>query len=438
MKILWVKAGKLLPVDTGGKIRSYNILRGLGKRHDVTLLSYYGGARDTSYETEIADHMPGTVTVCTGTPDSSVIDYARRLTNLAPYAVTKFTSQRVQSKVASLLEEERFDVAVCDFLAASLNFPLTLGTPTVLFQHNVESSLWSRQARHEPNFFKRAAFKLEAAKMLRYERAAVNRFHHVIAVSDADRELMKAMTDASRISVVPTGVDLTQFQANVEKKASEPLVIFVGSMDWEANIDAMDYFCREIWPAVKTSVPAARLRIVGRNPHPRVKRLASDSIEVTGTVASVIEHYREAAVNIVPLRVGGGTRLKIYEAMAMGKATVSTSIGAEGLDVNDGRDIMLADSSKKFADSVISLLTDAIKRERIEEAASEQAARYDWSVITERFEDVLQEIAVRDLRAAARTRSTLVGAALCGRPSFDTEDVTHHGGAATEGRPYRA
>src|SRR6185295_12450671 len=110
MKILWVKAGKLLPVDTGGKIRSYNILRGLGKRHDVTLLSYYGGARDTGYEKEIAEHIPGAVTVSTGIPDSSVIDYLRRQTNLAPYAVTKFTSRNVQSKVASLLEDGRFDV----------------------------------------------------------------------------------------------------------------------------------------------------------------------------------------------------------------------------------------------------------------------------------------------------------------------------------------
>src|SRR6185436_16912931 len=123
------------------------------------------------------------------------------------------------------------------------------------------------------------------------------------AVSDGDRELMSAMTDASRISVVPTGVDLSQFDSAGLEKSSEPLVIFVGSMDWEANIDAMDYFCREIWPVVTTKVPGARLRIVGRNPHARVKRLAGDSIEVTGTVASVIEHYQEAAVNIVPLRV---------------------------------------------------------------------------------------------------------------------------------------
>jgi glycosyltransferase involved in cell wall biosynthesis len=395
MRILWVKAGKLLPVDTGGKIRSYNILRGLRERHGVTLLSYYGGARDASYERDIADHMPGAVAIHTGVPDSSVLDYARKCLSSAPYAVTKFTSSKVRDRVARLLGGGGFDVAVCDFLAASLNFPEALETPTVLFQHNVESSLWERQARHEPNPFKRAVFRLEAAKMQRYESAAVARFHHVIAVSDHDRRLMSSMTDPSRISVVPTGVDLSQFQTADDRRANEPLVIFVGSMDWEANIDAMDYFCREVWPAIKVAVPAARLRIVGRNPHARVKRLAGDSVEVTGTVASVIEHYRQAAVNVVPLRVGGGTRLKIYEAMAMGKATVSTSIGAEGLDVNHGRDILIADSAEAFARSVIELLKDEVKRARIEKAASEQAARYDWPVITRRFEEVLERVSRR-------------------------------------------
>ena len=110
-------------------------------------------------------------------------------------------------------------------------------------------------------------------------------------------------------------------------------MIFTGSMDWEANIAGVEYFCKEIWQRVLAQAPEARFRIVGRDPHPRVKRLASDSVEVTGTVSSIIDHMRQAAVLVVPLRIGGGTRIKIYEGMAMGKATVSTSVGAEGLDV---------------------------------------------------------------------------------------------------------
>ncbi|HKS40978.1 MAG TPA: glycosyltransferase family 4 protein [Blastocatellia bacterium] len=396
MRILWVKAGKLLPVDTGGKIRSYNILQKLAARNEVTLLSYYGGRRDYGYEREIKNHFPRAVTIYTAAPDSTTIerglDYLRRLPQRAPYAITKFSSREVRQMLKEWLGENRFDVAVCDFLSVSLNFPALLETKTVLFQHNVESALWQRQAQHEPNLVKRLLFKLEAAKMTRYEHAAVKRFHQVIAVSEHDREQMSAMTDPSRISVVPTGVDLKQYRASATASATEKLVIFVGSMDWEANIDGVDYFCREVWPAVKKSVPAARLRIVGRNPHQRVKRWVNDSIEVTGTVASVVEHYQQAAVNIVPLRIGGGTRLKIYEAMATGKATVSTSIGAEGLDVEDGRDILLADTAAKFADSVVKLLADEQLRQQIETAAARKAAQYDWMMIADRFYEVLSRV----------------------------------------------
>jgi glycosyltransferase involved in cell wall biosynthesis len=408
MRILWVKAGKLLPVDTGGKIRSYNLLRQLAARHDVTLLSYYGGERDYQYEREIAEHLPGAETIHTGAPETTIAqaaDYLRHLFKRAPYAVTKFTSPRVARRIKTWMDENRFDAVICDFLAASLNFPRELRTPSLLFQHNVESSLWRRQAEHEPNLIKRAVFKIEAAKMLKYERATVKRFRDIIAVSDHDRALMSEMTDAARITVVPTGVDLSLYRAAAADvsaedageassvravPAKEPLVVFLGSMDWEANIDGVDYFCREVWPAVLRAVPRARFRIVGRNPHPRVRRLASASVEVTGTVPSVIEHLREAAVFVVPLRVGGGTRLKIFEAMATGCAVVSTSIGAEGLDVEHGRDLLLADDAESFSDSVISLLKDEELRGRFERAAASLAAQHDWAVVTTRFEEALE------------------------------------------------
>ncbi|MGI9106256.1 MAG: glycosyltransferase family 4 protein [Pyrinomonadaceae bacterium] len=430
MKILWVKAGKLLPVDTGGKIRSYNLLRQLiAARHETVLLSYYGGARDEAYEAEIEKHLPGALTIHTAAPDTTTLErslhYLRCLPLAAPFAVAKFTSPKVARTIAAWDRERRFDVVVCDFLAASLNFPRTLATPSVLFQHNVESILWQRQAEHEPHPVKRLVFKLEAAKMLHYERATVKRFDHIIAVSDNDREQMSEMTDAARISVVPTGVDLQLYRAaattakttappdlehhahvNVDEKfggeksptSPQPLIVFLGSMDWEANIDGVDYFCREIFPQVRAAVPEARFRIVGRKPHARVLKLASDSVEVTGTVPSVIEHLQEATVFIVPLRVGGGTRLKIYEAMAVGKAIVSTTIGAEGLDVHHGQDIILADDPQGFADAVVKLVRDESERRRLEKAAARLAAQYDWPIIARRFEETLARVAQESAR----------------------------------------
>lgn len=395
MKILWVKAGKLLPVDTGGKIRSYNILRHLANRHEVTLLSYYSGRRDENYEREIRQHLPGAEPVHTAAWDANALErglfYVQRVPSSAPFAVSKHTAAPVKQRVAEWLRTRRFDVAICDFLSASLNFPDQHVTPTVLFQHNVESSLWQRQAQYDPNLLKRLVFKLEAAKMTRYERQTVARFDHVIAVSEVDKAQMDPWTDPARISVVPTGVDLQHYKSAVGPSAREPRVLFLGSMDWEANIDGVDYFCREIWPQIKIAVPDAQFSIVGRNPPPRIQRLAGPDIEITGWVASTIEPLQKAAVFVVPLRIGGGTRLKIYEAMAMRKAVVSTTIGAEGLDVAHGQDILLADEPDKFAARVIELLRDHPLRTRFEQAAGATAARFDWPVITERFEASLVE-----------------------------------------------
>ena len=396
MKILWVKPGKLLPLDTGGKLRTYNILRHLAATHELTYLSYYGGERDEVYERDVVAHLPGTVSVHTSkqasAPLARYFDYLRSLPLHAPYAVSQFAALQVQRLLRDWIQQRRFDVAVCDFLSSTLNFPDRLVTPTVLFQHNVESVLWERRAEFEEKWFDRSVAKVEYAKMRRFEPEQVRRFHHVIAVSETDRQAMSAMVDPSRISVVPTGVDLSKYQVDPNASPSGALVVFTGSMDWRPNIDGVEFFCHEIWPLVLAQTPAARFRIVGRDPDPRVKKLASASVEVTGTVPSIVEHLREAAVVVVPLRIGGGTRIKIYEGMAMGKATVSTSVGAEGLDVQHGRDILLEDTPAAFAAAIVQLLQDAGLRRHYEAAAAATARQYDWSVITERFVEVLQKV----------------------------------------------
>jgi glycosyltransferase involved in cell wall biosynthesis len=229
VRILWVKAGKLLPVDTGGKIRSYNILRHLARNHGVILLSYYGGQRDSAYEAEIQRELPGAQTIHTATLDGSVLaqslDYLGRLFQAAPFAVSKFTHSEVQRIVALQLRENKFDVAVCDFLSASLNFPETLATPTVLFQHNVESALWRRMASTESNPIKRLVYRIEVGKMLRYERSALSKFHHVIAVSENDRQQMLAMDPACAITVIPTGVDTQKYPMAPPASANPPRIV---------------------------------------------------------------------------------------------------------------------------------------------------------------------------------------------------------------------
>lgn len=397
LRILWVKADKLLPVHNGGNIRSYHIARRLASRHELTFLSYYGGAPDPGYEAELGGLFPGAVCIRTGeggqTALSRGVDYLLRLPLAAPYAVSRFSSAPVRQALRKWFDEGRFDVAVCDFLDAAVNFPHDLVIPTALFQHNVETEIWRRHVLTEPGQLKKLAYGIEFLKMLRYERTRIQKFQHVIAVSDHDKQLMAAWVDASRITVVPTGVDLQQYKPEPSSRPAEPLVMFVGAMDWEPNVDAVEYFCAEVWPGITAAVPEARFRIVGRNPGRRVQRLASGPIEVTGSVPSVVDHLRQAAVVVVPLRIGGGTRLKIYEAMAAGKAVVSTSVGAEGLDVHHGQDILLADGAAAFTEGVMTLLRDSELRARYERAAARLAAQYDWPAIGDKFMSVLDALA---------------------------------------------
>lgn len=394
MRILWAKAGKILPVDTGGKIRSINILRQLARRHEVTYLSWYGGPPDPAYDEALRAEFPGAITVAGAWPEGIAgqgLKYAAGFAGGEPFAVRKFTHPAVAARVQDLYARGGLDVGICDFLSATGNFPARLTRPSVLFQHNVESALWARQAAHAQGLPRRLVYPIEARRMAACEAREVRRFHHVIAVSAHDRALMAPWTDPARISVTPTGVDLGQFGAGAPPAGeARPLVVFVGSMDWEANADGIDWFCREAWPRVAAARPDAVLRVVGRKPPARIQALASPTIEVTGTVPSVVEHLHAAAVNIVPLRIGGGTRLKIYEAMAARRPVVATRVGAEGLDVTHGEDILLEDEPAAFADAILRLLADPAARTRLGDAAARTAARFDWPNVIRDFEGSLE------------------------------------------------
>ena len=238
---------------------------------------------------------------------------------------------------------------------------------------------------------------MQHRRMLRYEGGALRRFDGILAVSDADRETFARLYPGAvkrPVQVVSTGVDTDYFApsaVDAPESAIRNELIFTGSMDWLPNEDAMLFFCRDILPLIRAEEPGVHLTIVGRTPTPAVKKLADASgVTVTGRVDDVRPYIREAAVYIVPLRIGGGTRLKIFEAMAMGKAVVSTTVGAEGLPVTNGEHVVLADEPRAFAASVVGLMRDRESRARLEAAARALVVeRYDWSAVAGELEDAL-------------------------------------------------
>jgi polysaccharide biosynthesis protein PslH len=404
MKILWLNAGLLLPLDKGGKLRTWHVLRHLAQRHDITYMSFAPppatepGDRHRDGMREVCSRLE---TIARVDPEKRTwrfyADAARYLVDPAPYAVAKYESPEYRARVEQLLASERFDLVMCDFLPPAVNLPETLPCPSVVFTHNVEAEIWRRHAETATNPVARRLLTQQWRRMLGFEENTLARFDLVLAVSDADRHTFERLYPRSLnapVQVVQTGVDTTFFTPD-QRAPERAHIVFTGSMDWLPNEDGMVYFCRDILPRIREAEPDATLSIIGRSPTPAVRRLAdAAAVEVTGRVDDVRPHVARGAVYVVPLRIGGGTRLKIFEAMAMGKAVVSTTVGAEGLPVTSGHDVILADEPERFAQAVVHLMRDVHARQVIEVAARRLVLeRYDWSAVAAGFEDAISRIA---------------------------------------------
>jgi sugar transferase (PEP-CTERM/EpsH1 system associated) len=396
MRILWLNANLLAPLDKGGKLRTWYLMRQLAAHHEITYLSF-------ADPHERPEHLDAMHDVCArlevvprrDAPKWSLRFFAGaavRLLDPRPYAVAKYRSRAYAAKVRALLAAHPFDLVVCDFLVPAVNMPRRMPCPTVLFTHNVEAEIWRRHAETRTGF---AAwlFRMQWKRMLRFERQAVRRFDLVLAVSEADSETLERLYGApphAPAAVIPTGVDTSYFTPSTTIERPNHLV-FTGSMNWLPNEDGILFFCREILPRIRAILPGVTLEIIGRDPGPAIRALAMDrGIEVTGRVADVRPHVASGAVYIVPLRIGGGTRLKIFEAMAMGKAIVSTTIGAEGLPLTPGRDLLVGDDPQTFADAVVRLLRDDNARWVMgERARALVVERYDWRAAARVLEETL-------------------------------------------------
>jgi glycosyltransferase involved in cell wall biosynthesis len=398
MKIFWIKAGRLFPLDTGGKIRTWHILKELVGRNETTILTFY-----PSYQQDSRDHedheLPGIISMPVPMPEKYSfryrLDYLRRLSCPVPYVVRQYGLSQVRERVHRLFQTERFDVAVCDFLFPCLNFPDRLPCPQVLFAHNVETVIWDRHFRVARNPLWKSVTGLEYWKMKRFESARCPNFDHLISVSEVDRQWFSNFMPASRISVLPTGVDLDYFRPQAVQEDPRRLV-FTGSMDWLANEDAILFFAEKILPLILRAVPDITLTVAGRNPSEKLKLLAqvNPHIQLTGTVPDIRPFVAEAAVYVLPLQVGGGTRLKIFEAMAMGKAIVSTTIGAEGLPVVPGKHLLIEDDPQDFAAAVVKLLDQLSLRRQVGLTARALVEnRYGWPEVGRTFHSILQSVA---------------------------------------------
>ena len=392
MKILWVCPLFLHPTTKGGQIRTLETLRQLHRRHEIHFAALFDPAQPEGPQRSEEYSSKSYPVPHTAPPRSSPAFYFQALAGFVsplPVAVSRYRSSALRFLLEDLIRKEKFDAIVCDFLAAAPNIPRL--EEAVLFQHNVETTIWNRHAENAPSFLHRMLYRRQARRMFLYEQDVCRRVRQVIAVSEADAARMRSLFGVERTGDVPTGVDVGYFAPPLHSDSTIDLV-FLGSMDWSPNVDGMLYFAEQVWPRITAQLPDCRLSIVGRTPPRGIQALAERDprIQVTGTVPDVRPYLWSGKVSIVPLRIGGGTRIKIYEAMAAGLPVVSTTIGAEGLPLVHGETILLADDPENFARECVRLIQNPELRSQMGKAGRNLVtAEFSWDSAARSFETFL-------------------------------------------------
>lgn len=387
MKILFLSPTVPFPLTDGGRIRVFNLLKQIATKNDVTLLALETQPTDAEGVAQLQQlgiqvHLvPNASTL----PLVSFGTLLKAFLKRQPITVVRYDLPSYRQKFKELVATETFDLVHYEMFHTAQFHTETL-LPGLLSQQNVDSAIWRRLCSETANPFYKFAYWTQQLAFQRYERVLSPKFDAVTCTSDIDAAVFQRHTARDAIEIIPNGVDITHYQPDFSSEVSAHL-IYIGSMDWYPNEDAVGFFTDEVLPRIQERVPDVRFSIVGGNPSARVQKLAErEGVVVTGRVPEIKPYFAEATVFVVPLRIGSGTRLKILEALAMGKAIVSTSVGAEGLDLKDGEEIFIADEPTVFADAVTRLLTDASLRRRIGENGRARVERdYDWRRIGEKL-----------------------------------------------------
>lgn len=392
MRVLFLSQIVPYPPHGGVLQRGYNIIRQLGGQAEVHLLAFIHPEALPTPETleesrvELAKYCR-TVEYFPIWAKRSAAHKALALgTSLAsrqPFAAIAHRSAAYRDRIAALLAAHPCDVIHADTIGLAPFVDLDAPkAATVLTHHNVESMLMARRSEVETGLAARTFLRREAGKLRAAERTLSPRFDVNIVMSENDGVVLRGIAPTARTMVVANGVDVDYFTPGAE--AATPTLIYGGGMNMFANRDAVMHFLREVWPLVKAAEPTVRFLAVGQDPPPELQAMAQQDpqVVVTGYVRDIRPYIAEAAVYVVPLRVGGGTRLKVLDAMAMGKAMVSTAVGCEGLAVTPGEHLLVADEPRPFADAVVSLLRDRARRETLGRSARALVERdYAWPAI---------------------------------------------------------
>jgi len=402
MNVLFISATVPYPATDGGRIRVLNLLKQICKKNRVTFVAIEILNTDRQ-GIEYLSNLGIDAHLIERTPDMpkltakaiSVGAIVRAVLRAQPVMVAKYYIPAMEATIKQLLNSQEFDVIHFEMLHTGqyLQRLETLNIPTLLSLQNVDSSVWRRLFLRTNNPIKKLAFLFQSRSFGRYEKRMCPLFSACASVSEEDKRLLEDLCPALPIEVIPNGVDIERYQPN-HNLEEEAAIVYTGSMDWQPNEDAVLYFHERMFPLILEELPGAKFYIVGQYPTERIKRLTEHpNVVVTGMVDDTRPYFAKACVYVVPLRIGGGTRLKILEALAMEKAVVSTTIGYEGLHITPNEDILVADDENQFAELVVKLAKDEGLRRQLGKKGRETVeAKYDWTGIGEKLNDLYENL----------------------------------------------
>ena len=395
MRILVLSRAFPMPLNSGEKIRTYYVLRELSKRHEVTLITLF-------HQRSELDYLEGLKQICQEVYPFKLkllkkISAAKVIFSKYPWEVIAFYKKEVKAKIRQLLSSHDFDIVWVNFLsmAVYLDHDLASRSIIILDQHNADQLVWRKYALESDNIAMRLFAGLNLKRVTSFQRKVANVVSVVVSVSEEDATFTRNQLPADiAVWTVPNGIDIEYFQPSSGDHKDKSVIMFCGSMDTVMNVDAVLQFAREVFPLVREKVPDSEFWIVGRNPPKQVHHLSRRGfIKVTATVEDVRPYYDKAKVFVAPFKFGGGTKLKILEAMAMKVPIVSTSVGCQGIDVMNNAHLVVEDDMERFAKTVTDLLMDERRRaELAKEARKLVEEKYSWISIMKNLESKLMKL----------------------------------------------
>lgn len=397
MRVLVVDEEIPYPLNSGKRLRTYNLLKHLAAKHQITFICRQHEGLDQAGSEALSKIGIRPIIVDDPIRKKAGLGFylalLRNLFSRYPYTVTSHYSEVLVAAIKRLLQEDTFDLIHCEWTPYAINLlPFYDMYPTTVDAHNVEAMIWRRNYEVERNLLKKVYIYIQWRKMAAFEEMFFRRFTRCIAVSDQDAALISEFTDPSRIDTVSNGVDISYFHQGACSKemiAQKNDLVFTGSLDWRPNVDGLLYFLSEIFPLFQTRFPESVFYIVGRNPMAVLEKKIAElkNVVLAGWVDDVRPYMYKEAVYIVPLRVGGGSRLKILEAFSMEMPVVSTTIGAEGLNVTNNEHILLADDPISIVEAISWVIQNDVQaRNMAKKGQNLVIDHYQWHVLAERLD----------------------------------------------------